>query len=80
MGQAAVETIDLTCPLNPMMLLGRIRAAGMPITITTDNLIELSCRDCRYKVAKRHSDGKKPRMVLHRYNLLGDLVESQTIW
>lgn len=66
------------CPVSPGVLLGRVKQAGMPVTVTPDNLVELSCRDCRYATERKM--GKRPRMVLHRYNLAGVLVESQTIW
>lgn len=54
---------ELRCPVNPSKLFMKL---SRPI-ITDGNLIEVACRDCRRKRGVR---------VLHRYNVLGDLVET----
>jgi hypothetical protein len=66
--------IELRCPLGPRALLGKVVAAGEPaVHVNSDNLLELGCRDCT-KRARVHN----PRIahVVHRYNVLGELVES----
>lgn len=67
--------IELRCPVGPRKLLAKIRQEGRePIRVTNDNLMELSCRDCS-AVARRAGHPANTR-VIHRFNLLGELVES----
>lgn len=71
MGQVAEqlgsEDAELRCPRNPSRLFARLRLRGEPVQIVEGNLIEVSCRDCR---------GRGTDRVLHRYNVLGELVET----
>lgn len=62
--------IDIRCPRHPVRLLLRI---GAPKKIDGANLIEVACRDCR---ADRRKAGEAVSLVLHRYNVLGELVET----
>lgn len=64
--------IDIRCPRFPVRLLLRI---GNPV-VTADgaNLIEVACKDCR---TDRRRAGQKVDLVVHRYNVLGQLVETE---
>lgn len=53
----------MRCPANPSRLFARLRG---PV-IVEGNLIEVSCRDCRRRPGTR---------VLHRFDVLGNLVET----
>lgn len=59
----AGDVADLRCPVNPSRLFARLRG---PV-IVEGNLIEVACRDCRR--------GRRVR-VLHRFDVLGNLVET----
>lgn len=59
--------IDLRCPAG--YLLGRTIAPK----IVEGNLVELDCRKCR------KNDHPEARRVLHRFNVLGDCVETVVV-
>lgn len=69
-----METVEIRCPVGPKRLLSKLRLSGETPTITNDNLIEFSCDDCKRTLRKA---GKKAFRVLHRFNLLGTLVETE---
>jgi hypothetical protein len=62
--------IDIRCPRHPVRLLLRI---GRPVKVDGANLIEIACRDCR--TDERRTD-PGVRLVVHRYNVVGELVET----
>lgn len=62
--------IDIRCPRHPVRLLLRV---GRPMKVDGANLIEVACRDCRKDARDAGAD---VRLVLHRYNVLGELVET----
>jgi len=62
--------VDLRCPVTPQRLFARL----MEASIVEGNLIEVACGDCR-KTARRM--GQNVVLVLHRYNLLGECVETE---
>jgi hypothetical protein len=62
--------IDIRCPRHPVRLLLRI---GKPMKVDGANLIEIACRDCRNDA--RRTD-PTVSLVLHRYNVVGELVET----
>lgn len=72
------RTVDLRCPNVPGRLLAKVRQAQDHSAIVDGNLLELACRDCRSIIAGQ--EGKKPTLVLHRFNVLGALIESEIIW
>lgn len=74
--QASAEAvlIELRCPVGPRKLLAKIRQEGRPIHVTSGNLMELACRDC--SSAARKAGHPPNTRVIHRFNLLGELVES----
>ena len=76
MTASATETqIELRCPIGFRALLGSVIANGQSVVHVDreTNLVELLCRDCTKRA--RHID---PRIyhVFHRYNVMGDLVET----
>lgn len=68
--------LELRCPAGPRALLAKIVAAGGPVVVTADNLVELSCRDCKHR---ERDQGRECRLVLHRFDITGALVESEII-
>ena len=69
---------ELRCPIGPQRLLAVVRKTGDIHQMVDGNLLELACRDCRAVVAKEQ--GRKPKYVLHRFNVVGELVESIVDW
>lgn len=68
--------LELRCPVGPRALLAKIVAAGGPVVVTPDNLVELSCRDCKHR---ERANGNTCRLVLHRFDIAGNLVESEIL-
>lgn len=62
--------VEIRCPRHPARLLLKIAHV---VQVDGANLIEVACRDCR-KDAR--DAGRDARLVLHRYNVLGTLVET----
>lgn len=75
---SAEERIDLRCPVGAQKLLARIRQEHGMTPVVDGNLLELACRDCRNSVAREK--GSRPALVVHRFNILGELVESEVLW
>lgn len=67
------ERVDIRCPSGPQRLLASLLRRGEQPTYTTDNLIEFACYDCR---RLRRKQGEDVKLVLHRYNVLGEHVET----
>jgi hypothetical protein len=82
---AEATEIEVRCPVGyrepnghcrPGRLLFKLVTAGeLPSYVHPDNLIELPCEDCRYRLSKA---GIRVRRVLHRFDLAGSLVETLT--
>jgi len=72
-----MQIVELRCPVGPRRLLAKTVVAGGHPKIVDGNLVELSCDDCK-KTMRR--EGKPVLRVLHRFNLIGDLVESEAVY
>lgn len=69
---SVAEWAELRCPSNPSRLFARLKLTGERASfIQPDNLIEMSCYDCR-KLLER--SGRSARRVLHRYDMAGTLI------
>lgn len=63
------------CPAG--RLLAKLRTAGQrPSYVHPDNLIELECPDCKVRMRR---EGCSVRRVLHRYDFLGQPVETLVV-
>jgi hypothetical protein len=69
------EWVQIRCPYGPRELLMKLRKANEHIPIVEDNLMELYCSFCSRMSRKQDPTVKR---VVHRYNLLGEMVESIT--
>lgn len=69
------ETVEVRCPVGPQRLFAKLRLEGQRPHVTEDNLMEFACTDCRKTMAER---GIRVKRVLHRYNFMGELVETST--
>jgi len=87
-GMAAADNlivIEVRCPVpaelpsglcRPGRLLLKLRMRGqVPSYVHPDNLIELTCDDCKYRLRQA---GVRVKRVLHRYDLSGSLVQTLT--
>lgn len=71
------EVLDLRCPEGPRKLLAKLRVDGKPPVITSNNLLELACQDCRRKF---RAEGETDiSLILHRFDILGNLVETAIV-
>lgn len=80
------QLVEVRCPVpqplpgghcRPGRILMKLRLAGqLPSYVHPDNLIELACEDCKYRLKKA---GHPVKRVLHRYDLAGTLVETLTV-
>jgi hypothetical protein len=69
-----METVEVRCPVGPRRLFAKFRLeGGVTPHVTPDNLVEFACADCRKELRER---GETVRLVLHRYNFFGDLIET----
>jgi hypothetical protein len=67
------QFVELRCPIGPKALLAKVIKQGDGTRRTEGNLLELACRDCAKQLRKKNPEVKR---VLHRFNILGELVES----
>jgi hypothetical protein len=78
--------VEVRCPVSqplpdghcrPGRLLLKLRLSGiLPSFVHPDNLIELACDDCKYRLKRA---GHPVKRVLHRFDLAGELVETLTV-
>lgn len=67
------KLVDLRCPVGPKALLAKVIQSGEKESYDSWNLLELACRDCARTLRKTDSHVKR---VVHRFNIMGELVES----
>lgn len=68
--------VELRCPTGPRKLFAKLRLQGAQPIVTSDNLVELACQDCRRRL---RSEGRDVALVLHRFNIIGDLIETVAV-
>ena len=70
------DVVEVRCPVGPQRLFSKLRLGQIEGRyIQPGNLIEFACSDCSRQLSR--ADGA-PVRVLHRYNFLGELVETLT--
>lgn len=72
----SVREVELRCPTGPRKLFAKLRLAGLHPGVTSDNLIELACQDCRRRM---RSEGSDVQLVLHRFDIVGSLIETVVV-
>ena len=73
------RSVELRCPVGPQRLLAKLRAeGGSPRYVEGGALIELACGDCRRTA--RFQRRAVPDRVLHRFNIIGELVETEEVY
>jgi len=72
-----MHSVQLRCPVGPKRLLAIVRSSGDTPKVVPGNLVEFACYDCKTRLRK---EGEKVVQVLHRYNLAGELVESEALY
>ena len=60
------EVIELRCAENPQRMFAKLLRSDE--VVISGNLMEFKCRDC--------ARGRPGVVVLHRFNIAGDLVET----
>lgn len=72
-----MRTVELRCPVGPRRLLSKLLIAGERPHVVEGNLIEFACPECAKASRMRNP---KVYRILHRFNLLGELVESLEVF
>lgn len=68
---------ELRCPVGPKRLLMKVLdSGGQPYVDPGSNLLELACSDCKRAL---RAQGRQVTLVVHRFNLIGELVESVVV-
>jgi hypothetical protein len=68
------QEIELRCPVGPRKLFAKLRLEGVQPIVTSGNLLEMACQDCRRRL---RSEGRTDiGFVLHRFDIVGRLVET----
>lgn len=65
------EVTEIRCPVGFRKLF--LRLQGQPINYVEGVLMELACSDCAREARKEDSS---VRRVLHRYNILGEHIQT----
>lgn len=65
--------IEIRCPVHPVRLMLKL---AHPRVIEGANLLEIPCRDCR---KDKRDAGERVKLVLHRFNVLGQCVETEVV-
>lgn len=69
-----MNTIEVRCPNGPQKLFTKLKLGEEFATMVPDqNLIEFTCRDCARQMSKQSGETVR---VFHRFNFLGELVET----
>jgi len=68
-----MPTVEVRCPVGPQRLLFKLQIQGQTAHVSDDNLMELSCSDCK-RLYRR--DDPSIKLVVHCYNFLGELVKT----
>ncbi len=69
------SVVEVRCPVGPQKLFTKLRLGETTARmLQPGNLIEFRCPDCSRDV--RRAYGEHNQHVYHRYNFLGELVET----
>jgi len=68
--------VEFRCVAYPGVLFGRLRLGEEGVRIVEGNLVEFACRSCRREACRA---GSSVALVLHRFNLLGELIETDIL-
>lgn len=72
-----VDTVvELRCPEHPMRLFAKLHLDGMTPPVVDGNLLEMACDVCKRRLRDSEIDLVR---VLHRYDLTGELVETELV-
>lgn len=69
-----MSTVEVRCPVGIRRLFTKLQLEGESPKITDGNLLEFACADCRKRMVRL---GEEVSLVLHRYNFIGELVETE---
>jgi hypothetical protein len=68
------SVVEIRCPVGPQKLFTKLRLGEESARyMRPANLIEFTCRDCARSTSRELGT---PMQVFHRYNFLGELVET----
>ena len=69
------QAVELRCPVgDPGRLLAKLLLSGDESRVTSSNLLEVACQNCRRSM---RAEGRVDvEFVLHRFDIIGRLVET----
>lgn len=69
--------VEVRCPVGPQRLFTKLSLGKESISyVHPENLMEVTCSDCARRLSR--DTGKRMR-VFHRYNFLGEFVETVAV-
>ena len=71
-----MRTVEIRCPVGPRRLLSKLILEKQVPPVVDGNLLEMHCSDCT-RFARIHNP--EVLRILHRYNLVGALIESEEV-
>lgn len=74
--ETSLREVELRCPTGPRKLFAKLRLAGEQPQVVSGNLVEMACQDCRRRL---RNDGVDVSLVLHRFNIAGELIETVSV-
>jgi hypothetical protein len=74
-GEGSAESVEVRCPVGRGGILLKLLRTGAA-TIGEGNLIEVACGECRRAERQR---GREVLLVLHRFGMDGEHVETVTV-
>lgn len=71
-----MSTVEVRCPVGPRKLFTKLKLGEeFGSYVQPGNLIEFSCGDCARRLSR---DSNVQLRVFHRFNFVGELVETTT--
>lgn len=68
-----VNTVEVRCPVGPQKLFVKLKLGEEFGGYVDGNLFEFSCSDCAKRIGREKAI---PVRVFHRYNFVGELVQT----
>ncbi len=77
MPDPVMRDVEVRCPVGPQKLFTKLKLGEeFARYIQPGNLIEFTCGDCARRISRER---QAPTRVLHRYNFLGEPIETSTV-
>lgn len=68
--------VEVRCPVGPRKLFTKLKLGEESGGYLPNGLIEFTCADCAKSVSRQQ---QRPMRVYHRFNFLGELIQTQAV-